>query len=67
MATVGHVTSGAGCTKFQATFFFFFKRAYNAAKSQQPTNYRYPTKRKVWKLSEVPSYDEASIPFWTQL
>jgi len=39
MATLLHVTSGAGRTKFQAAW-FLLNRVSNAAKSQQPTNYQ---------------------------
>jgi hypothetical protein len=40
---------------------------YNARRSQQPTNYHYPTNKKVWKLFEAPSYDEACICFCIQI
>jgi hypothetical protein len=33
---------------------------YNAAKSQRPNTYQYPTGKKVWKLLEVPSYNVVS-------
>ena len=66
MATVCQVTSRMGRTKFQAVW-ILLNIMYNAAKSHQPTKYQCPTNKKVWNLFEVPSYDEASIQFWTQV
>ena len=60
IATVLHVNSGAGSTKFSAAL-ILLNTVSNAALSHKPTNYHYPTNKEVWKLSDVPWHVEASI------
>ena len=53
IANVLHVNSGAGSTKFSAAL-ILLKTVSNAALSQKPTNYHYPTNKEVWNSLTYP-------------